>query len=515
MSRSTVHLPNGQTISVSSVFGGLSFKSNNLTVHHTAFPPGWTIVLQTEDDENSNGHPLSWRDHVEILPAGNRDSFPSKKQNIHAFKRPTRGDDYLFISSISNPSSKDFKPATSATRQIAMMLWATLYWYFQQPEPDLRLLTPDSAKTPESGRPKGDWRIYLRREGVFRGKSLLQKLERMGLITSEDSSVGLCLDERSGEGWQDMFVTRKMFWQLAPRIFLFTLPPAQSPPLPSNSSRPASPSNGHTGAAPRSDHQVEAIAIANSSGLWTLSTPGPFDSTSHLPTYFPPPPLQYTFTKGVRHPIRPKPPRQGETFYTRFIPSLGQYLSFRVASVASKTPTQLAPSSPIHPTFLPNYSSLLEPHPPGNGPSTPAGPSDVELLHRWMNNPRVARFWSEEGPQAHQDNFLKRGLQSRHSVPVIGCWDGKPFGYMEIYWVREDHLGRYLEGSGDAWDRGLHCLVGEQEFRGSHRFRAWMSALVHYCFLADYRTQNVLLEPRVDNERYGNLGISERVTREY
>jgi len=128
------------------------------------------------------------------------------------------------------------------------------------------------------------------------------------------------------------------------------------------------------------------------------------------------------------------------------------------------------------------------------------GLSDPEYLHKWMNDPRVSYFWGEAGPQEHQEEFLKAGLRNRHSFPVIGCWDGKPFGYFEIYWVKEDNVGKYLPHVGD-YDRGIHCLVGEQEFRGPHRVKIWLSALVHYCFLADLRTETILLEPRVDNTK--------------
>lgn len=500
---SIVHLPNGQTITVSPVFGGLSFKPTELNTHHAVFPPGWTIVLQTEEgDDNGGNHGASWMEKIEQSPAGSRDSFPSKKQHIHRFKSPTLHGDYLFISSISNPSNSEFKPASSPTRQIAMMLWATLYWYFHQPEPNLRLTNGKSAKTADAGKPRGEWRIYLRREGVFRGKNLLQKLERMGLIASEDSRVGANPDDRSGDGWEDVFVSRRLFWQLDPRIFLFTLSPNQNSPLNSGSPYPSRPGSPITNmpTSPRPDSQVDTTAVTVSQGVWAPPTPGPFASASHLPTYFPPLPLQYTFTDTVRHPIRPKPPRQGETFYTRFIPSLGQYLSFRVASLSPRPSNHLIPSSPIQTHFLPPSSALSELH-SNLALSYQGGPSDVELLHRWMNDPRVATFWGEQGPQAQQETFLWNGLESRHSFPVIGCWDGKPFGYIEIYWVREDRLGRYLDGCGDGWDRGVHCLVGEQQFRGPHRVSVWMSALVHYCFLADYRTQNVYLEPRVDNEK--------------
>jgi N5-hydroxyornithine acetyltransferase len=136
--------------------------------------------------------------------------------------------------------------------------------------------------------------------------------------------------------------------------------------------------------------------------------------------------------------------------------------------------------------------------------------TDTELLNKWMNDPRVAYSWGEDGPMEHQSQFLATSLSSRHSFPAIGCFDGKPFGYFEIYWVREDRVSRLTgDRSVGDWDRGLHCLVGEQEFRGSHRVKVWLSALVHWCWLADLRTERVVMEPRVDNVKYVLVGILE------
>ena len=117
-----VHLPNGQTLTVSAVFAGLSFKSNELNVHQSVFPPGWTIVLESQDELD----PASGDDN------GGEDEYTSRNPPVHRYRTPTLHGDSIFISSISNPSSSDFKPATSPTRQIAMMLWATLWWYFHQ-----------------------------------------------------------------------------------------------------------------------------------------------------------------------------------------------------------------------------------------------------------------------------------------------------------------------------------------------------------------------------------------------
>ena len=327
----------------------------------------------------------------------------------------------------------------------------------------------------------------------------------MGLISTEDSSVGTSVSDRGTDGWSKMFVSHRSFWQLDARIFLFTLSPTIHSPFPGGSSpypsRPGSPNRKDTGTvSPRVDISGEVTQ-----GLWSAQTPGPFSSASHLPTYYPPPPPQYTFTNSVRHPIRPKPPSQGETFYTRYIPSVNQYLSFRTASLSPKLSTYHGPvAGGMGKNFLPPHSgvSTAGALPSLGNMNMNIYPRDTDLLHTWMNNPRVAAAWGVSGPAEVQETFLTEGLKNRHSFPVIGCWDGKPFGYFEIYWVKEDVLGRHLSAKdvGD-FDRGLHCLVGEQEFRGSHRVRVWMSALIHYCWLADPRTEKVLMEPRADNEK--------------
>ncbi|KAF2690147.1 hypothetical protein K458DRAFT_289109 [Lentithecium fluviatile CBS 122367] len=485
MAPSMVHLPNGQNITVTPVFGGLFFRSNDLTHPHSPFPPGWTIVLNSEDEvgeKKEDGPPTT--------------PTTPRRTNVHRYKKPTLTNDHLYISSISLPSSHDFKPASSPTRQMAMMLWATLYWYFHQPEPPLQVTNALSKNTPDAGKPEGEWRININREGIFKGKVVLPKLERMGLIATEESSVGTLMDEGSPEGWTKMFVSRRAFWQLDPRIYLFTLSPMSQSPFPPGSpyhSRPGSPVQG---SEPQKEIQLEQV----SQGLWSPTSSGPFHSSSHLPTYYPPAPPQYVWTDNVRHPLRPKPPRQGEIFYTRYIPSVGQYLSFRVASISSKPLRHRGPVSQHTPT--PHRTSPL-PASDSNVPTVSTlnlGQSDPEYLHKWMNDPRISYFWGESGPQEHQEEFLKNGLKSRHSFPVIGCWDGKPFGYFEIYWVKEDRLGRYVPRVGD-YDRGLHCLVGENEFRGPDRVKVWLSALVHFCFLTDLRTESVMLEPRVDNEK--------------
>lgn len=442
-----------------------------------------------------------------------------RRLHIHPFKRPTLQNDILFISTISNPSNDDFKTPTSPTRQIAMSLWASLYWYFHQPEPSLYLTTDASRNTPDEGKPKGEWRIYIKRQGIFTGRNLIQKLERMGLITSEDSSVGLSPNENTAEGWSDMFISRRTFWQLSAKLFLFTLSPTLGSSFPGTpyGSRPNSPVRGtaRNNSPGKRDPAEHGSTRPGSPGLWSPTHVGPFSSGSHLPTYYPPPPLQYTITSNVRHPIRPKPPRQGEIFYTRYIPSVGQYLSFRVASLSPRPVYYNGPTSTQNlgkPQQGTASLSSLPAHISATSiadltPPTPTEPedaihmNDIQLLNKWMNIPRVSKFWGCSGSQNVQEEFLRKNMTSNHSFPAIGLWDGKPFGYFEIYWVKEDILGQHLGSRAGHFDRGVHCLVGEEEFRGKHRVKIWVTALAHWAFVQDYRTDAVVLEPRVDNER--------------
>jgi len=179
-----------------------------------------------------------------------------------------------------------------------------------------------------------------------------------------------------------------------------------------------------------------------------------------------------------------------------------QWLSFRVPSLSTKPVPVFGPVSGSMPAALPSHSG---------GPSFATLPtlasfadrsSDIDILNKWMNEPRVDAAWSCAGPTYTQQKFLEDGLSSRHSFPVFGCWDGKPFGYFEIYWVKEDRLGRLLGGDVGNYTRGLHVLVGENEFRGPHRVKVWLDALVHYCWTSDLRTETVVLEPRVDNVKF-------------
>lgn len=166
-------------------------------------------------------------------------------------------------------------------------------------------------------------------------------------------------------------------------------------------------------------------------------------------------PLLHTLSNGRRHPQRP--PRPAGIVYERFIPALDGCLCLR--------------------TLDPEH--------------------DLPLIHDWMNKPRVARFWEEAGTLEQHRAFVEKVMSSPHTHPLIGSFNGKPFGYFEAYWAKEDRIAPFYDA--DDYDRGVHMLVGDDGFRGPHRVAAWLASLVHYLFLNDVRTRVIVCEPRWDN----------------
>jgi L-ornithine N5-oxygenase len=123
----------------------------------------------------------------------------------------------------------------------------------------------------------------------------------------------------------------------------------------------------------------------------------------------------------------------------------------------------------------------------------------LDCFHEWMNNPRVNEFWKEAGTKEAHRTYLKKMTLTASTIPVIGSFDGTPFGYFEIYWAFADNVGKYYPSS--QYDRGIHFLVGDEKFRGPHRVHAWMTALIDFIQSDDVRTTRIVSEPRSDNAK--------------
>ncbi|WP_435106249.1 GNAT family N-acetyltransferase [Arhodomonas sp. AD133] len=172
-----------------------------------------------------------------------------------------------------------------------------------------------------------------------------------------------------------------------------------------------------------------------------------------LPRVDEPFPLQYRLSDGRRHPRRaPKP--EG-LLYRRYIPWLGRTFSFRSVDVDR----------------------------------------DLDLIHDWMNDPVVARFFQEDGSLDEHRRYLERTEKDPHIYSMIASLGDRPFGYFEVYWAKENRVAPYYDAH--DYDRGWHVLIGDSEMRGKAYATAWLTSISHYLFLDEPRTQRIVGEPDV------------------
>ncbi|MBR7834773.1 acetyltransferase [Actinospica durhamensis] len=105
--------------------------------------------------------------------------------------------------------------------------------------------------------------------------------------------------------------------------------------------------------------------------------------------------------------------------------------------------------------------------------STPAGrftlspvkpERDLPVIHRWMNDPEVARYWELAGPFERTAEHVRRQIELSYCEPMLARLSGRPIGYWELYRAAEDPLGDYYDAEPD--DLGVHLLIGEGDCRG-------------------------------------------------
>ncbi|OEF23398.1 GNAT family N-acetyltransferase [Vibrio rumoiensis] len=172
-----------------------------------------------------------------------------------------------------------------------------------------------------------------------------------------------------------------------------------------------------------------------------------------------------TATNGISHPLRPQKP-VGQVFQ-RYCYHLKRTLTFRVIDADR----------------------------------------DLEIFHQWHNHPLIHPIWELEGSLSMHREYLAKLEQDPHQFAVIGEFDGVPFGYFEVYWTPEDRLGPYYDYQ--DYDRGVHILVGNFDYRGGTFFDAWGKSILHYCYLSEPKTMRLHGEPNAKNHRV--VKLTERI----
>lgn len=212
---------------------------------------------------------------------------------------------------------------------------------------------------------------------------------------------------------------------------------------------------------PHSCFFIRPGAGAPTSLSWLRTPPSPFNA--HLQSTSFPSVLSFTSRTAppvlTTHPLRPAKPSPGSVVYARFIPSVGELLELTHIDASNKT--------------------------------------HFDAYTRWQNSDRVNVGWREKGDAEHHRRYLSESLADPHKMGYLVSWNGEPAGYGECNWNQEDGMAAFVGGCG-PYDQGTHLLVGEEKFRGRHRFASIMVSMKHLCFLREPRTEFVIGEPRFD-----------------
>ena len=124
---------------------------------------------------------------------------------------------------------------------------------------------------------------------------------------------------------------------------------------------------------------------------------------------------------------------------------------------------------------------------------------DIDLVHSWMNDPEVARFWKKAWPRDQIASYLNQQDRSPHSSSYLGELDGAPMSYWELYRADLDPLAKYYAAR--EHDAGIHLLLGPAECRGRGLAVDLLRTVSTWQLEADLRANRVLGEPDAENQR--------------
>lgn len=99
--------------------------------------------------------------------------------------------------------------------------------------------------------------------------------------------------------------------------------------------------------------------------------------------------------------------------------------------IPPKQSTLPAPPQPFYERYIAHLDTYLCLSVFGNTET------DIDLLHGWLNDPRVDQFWQDAGTREHHVKWLEGRYEDSHKIPVLGSYRGtggnssiiEPFAY--------------------------------------------------------------------------------------
>jgi aminoglycoside 6'-N-acetyltransferase len=131
----------------------------------------------------------------------------------------------------------------------------------------------------------------------------------------------------------------------------------------------------------------------------------------------------------------------------------------------------------------------------------PLALADLPLLHRWLNEPAVAR-WYGAGPTyaAVEEKYAPRIAGETPTAPYLILYGDQPIGYIQTYRVADyPAYARYIGAADDASAWGIDLLIGANAYRGRGLGAAALRAFTQEIVFAQLGATACLIDPHPDN----------------
>lgn len=126
---------------------------------------------------------------------------------------------------------------------------------------------------------------------------------------------------------------------------------------------------------------------------------------------------------------------------------------------------------------------------------------DVELVHRWMHEAEVERYWDMAWPAERIAGYLRDHDADPHREAFVTFVDDVPVGYLEAYDPAHDVLASVYDVQ--PGDVGAHVLIGDPGFRG--RYSVSLGLATNRFLFGRPGVERIVGEPDVGNHNLLSL----------
>ncbi|MCP3801211.1 acetyltransferase [Allokutzneria sp. A3M-2-11 16] len=133
----------------------------------------------------------------------------------------------------------------------------------------------------------------------------------------------------------------------------------------------------------------------------------------------------------------------------------------------------------------------------GDGRRSP----DVDLVHAWMHEPHVERWWHEAWPRqkwAEVVHAFRATKHALHTLPVLALSESMgAVAFLQVYRVPLDRVRPFY--SYEEHDLGVHIAIGDEAKTNRKLGRSILRDTCLGLFAADPECRRVVAEPDADN----------------